>query len=173
MRVCVTMLSVLILAGGAWAAEDSLIVPGKSVGRITKATTVEELRQLFGKKNVTMEELPLGEGETANGAVVYGTNPRQKLQVAWNDADATRCVQWVRVSGKASDWHTSEGITLGTSLTELEKLNEHPFKLYGFAWDYGGTVAGWQGGKLERALKARGNASFLEERRKKSGKTCV
>jgi hypothetical protein len=34
------------------------------------------------------------------------------------------------------------------SLGEVEIANGGPFTLYGFAWDYGGTVSDWQGGAL-------------------------
>jgi hypothetical protein len=41
------------------------------------------------------------------------------------------------------------GVSLGTSLSELESLNGRPFKLFGFSWDYAGTVSGWDGGRLD------------------------
>jgi hypothetical protein len=43
-------------------------------------------------------------------------------------------------SGGACEWKAAHGITLGTSLVQLERLNRHPFTLAGFGWDYGGRV---------------------------------
>ena len=42
-------------------------------------------------------------------------------------------------SSNPTRWHTSEGITLGISLRELEKILG-PLTFSGFGWDYGGTV---------------------------------
>jgi hypothetical protein len=37
-------------------------------------------------------------------------------------------------------WQTAEGISLGSTLREIEHLNGFPFKLTGFAFDYAGTI---------------------------------
>jgi hypothetical protein len=42
-----------------------------------------------------------------------------------------------------------EKIGLGITLKDLERLNGRPFELLGFAWDYAGTVASWNGGRLD------------------------
>jgi hypothetical protein len=44
------------------------------------------------------------------------------------------------------------GISLGTTLQELERLNGRPFKLAGFGWDYSGVVIDWAGGSLDSSL---------------------
>jgi hypothetical protein len=49
----------------------------------------------------------------------------------------------------ASPWTVAPGVSLGTRLSALERLNGRPFRLFGFAWDYGGTVADWEGGRLD------------------------
>lgn len=45
-------------------------------------------------------------------------------------------------------WRTAKGISLGTTLKELESLNESPFVLGGFAWDGHGVTFDCNGGKL-------------------------
>jgi hypothetical protein len=45
---------------------------------------------------------------------------------------------------------------LGTSLKELETLNQKPFKLFGFDWDYAGTVSSWEDGSLSKDLAEHG-----------------
>ena len=46
----------------------------------------------------------------------------------------------------------SQGISLGTSLQELEHLNGRPFTLAGFGWDYAGVITDWNGGALDSVL---------------------
>ena len=51
-----------------------------------------------------------------------------------------------------SRWETTDGISLRTSLKELEQLNGKPFRLFGFDVDYEGTVRSWEGGNLAKEL---------------------
>src|ERR1035438_8018997 len=53
-------------------------------------------------------------------------------------------------------WHTSDGITFGTTLQRLEQLNGRPFVLAGFGWDYSGTVLNWNSGGLNNKLQSKG-----------------
>jgi hypothetical protein len=55
----------------------------------------------------------------------------------------------IRNQAKASRWNLS-GITIGSSLAEVQKVNGKPFLVSGFDWDYGGFVADWKGGALSR-----------------------
>ena len=47
-----------------------------------------------------------------------------------------------------SRWRTGDGISLGMSLAELERLNDGLLTITGFGWDYSGTVTNAAGGKL-------------------------
>lgn len=49
-------------------------------------------------------------------------------------------------------WKTPQGVSIGTTLKELEKLNGGPFKLAGFAWDYEGAIISWEEGKMSRVF---------------------
>jgi hypothetical protein len=49
-------------------------------------------------------------------------------------------------------WRTTYGITQGTTLLELERINRKPFRLAGFDFDYSGTVLSWESGLLEGVL---------------------
>jgi len=56
------------------------------------------------------------------------------------------------INGEESVWKTVHDISLGTTLTQLEHLNEKPFMLHGFAWDGSGGLTSWQKGSLEKEL---------------------
>jgi len=56
--------------------------------------------------------------------------------VVWSDNTRTKPLE---VRNLRTVWKTREGIGVGTSWSELrQKLGN--FKLYGLAWDYGGTI---------------------------------
>jgi hypothetical protein len=114
------------------------------------------LRTLFGPDNVTSIDVDIGEGFSEPGASVYPDDPTQRLEILWRD-DTRTAVREVRLSGESTRWHTAEGISLGTTLKELEALNGFPFRLSGFAWDYGGTVVDCGRGRL-RALGCNGDS---------------
>lgn len=114
---------------------DTLIIPGERVGPVTHRTTRQDLAQRFGAIHLKDVDVHIGEGFTEPGTRVdLGTD--YSLSVVWTDLSRTR-VKEIRNLGSA--WQTPQGIGVGTSLAQLQqKLG--PFKLYGFAWDYGGTV---------------------------------
>ena len=45
-----------------------------------------------------------------------------------------------------------ERLAIGSALAAVEAANGKPFSILGFDWDYSGTAADWQGGKLEKAF---------------------
>jgi len=129
-----------------------LIVPGKGFGAITAESSEAQLVKHFGRDNVRSEDIDMGEGETEPGTVVFPDDPVRRVEVLWKDAKEKRFPWRIQIYGQKSLWHTREGVSLGTTLRELERINGKPFKLAGFAWDYSGTVYSWEGGALENAL---------------------
>lgn len=134
----------------ALGKENTLIVPGKSFGPITAKTTRADLVKTFGAANVKDTQVHLGEGEMTPGVAVYPKDPKRRLEITWVKS---KRVGDIRISGQSSVWRTAEGITLGTTLAQLQKLNGAPFKFSGFGWDYGGMILSWERGKLEKSLK--------------------
>lgn len=119
--------------------QDWLVVPGKRVGAVTAQTSDASLEALFGPDNVQRIDVYLGEGFTAPGTAIYPNDPMRRLEVVWSDGARTKPKE-VRLTGDSSVWQTAEGISLGSTLREIERLNGFPFKLAGFAFDYAGTI---------------------------------
>lgn len=119
-------------------------------GRLGPATSHRDLTRMFGDRVVdTM--IHMGEAQFAPGTVVHPDDPVRRIEVVW--FDSARARPWrIQVAGDSTVWSIDPGVTLGTSLSELERLNARPFSLTGFGWDYGGTVMGWDQGRLEQAL---------------------
>jgi hypothetical protein len=131
---------------------DSRFVLPDFGSAISSRTDWEALRRRFGAANVTDGEVPLGEGETEPGTILFGKDRRKRVEILWKYPKNTPA--HAQVYGEKSEWRTVRGITLGTTLKRLEELNGGPFKLAGFEWDYSGTVTSWEGGKLERDLES-------------------
>jgi len=142
--------------------ENSLIVPGSSVGKITANTTLADLRDWYGKANVQAGQVPTNEGGTLPGAILFPHDPHKTIKVYWKMLKGqTPTVQSVLIEAPNTSWHTEEGIRVGTSLQQLEKLNGQAFTLSGFDWDYGGMVLSWgDRGKLRDQFQKNGGLSL-------------
>ena len=140
------------------SSDDSwLIVPGKKVGPITPKTSEADLIQVYGKANVQSKDIEVGEGFTEPGTVIYPDDPSKTIQIIWKDQNRRQFPDSIRISSeKKSLWRTTQGISIGTTLKELEKINGKPFSLAGYGWDYGGTVLSWEKGRLENEFERNG-----------------
>jgi hypothetical protein len=147
--VLVSALGLTTRDAAAQSAKDRIIVPGKRAGAITHRTSKARLIRIYGRANVRDYAFPLGEGETAPGAIVYkGT--RDEIQIRWKVRNRT--VGSVQVFHRASTWRTRRGIRLGTSIQRVQALNGRVFQIYGLGWDYSGRLASWNGGRLPKSL---------------------
>ena len=83
--------------------------------------------------------IPLLPGSTAilPSTEVYDNQPGRHLTVIWTDRKREQ-IQSIIVAAPHSVWHTSEGLTVGTSLRELEQINGRPFQFCGFGPAQGG-----------------------------------
>ena len=127
------------------------IIPGKRVGPVTSLSSQSTLEALFGRKNVTMAKLPAAEGETIDGARV-AVSPGRELEVIWEDMAVGKRISMVRLIGKG--WTLDNGLRLGLTIADVEKINGKPFKISGFDWDYGGW-ANFSEGTLATGVSVR------------------
>jgi hypothetical protein len=125
------------------------IVPGERVGRITRDTSEEQIIQIFGADNVRRDNIYLGEGETSPGTVIFPNDLTKKLEILWKDAAERKNPAEARIKGRSSQWKTQTGLSLGSTLRQIEKLNGKPFILAGFAWDYQGTIIDCNQGRFK------------------------
>ncbi|MBW7968905.1 hypothetical protein [Bradyrhizobium sp. BR 10289] len=114
--------------------------------------TERSLKQRYGKEAV-MQNLPGAEGETYKGLVLFPKAADRRLEIAFTDDKARRASGLtLRDTARTSRWSVA-GITIGSSLAEVQKANGKPFLVNGFEWDYGGYVTNWKGGALSRPLQ--------------------
>ncbi|MGG6239265.1 hypothetical protein ACQ4N7_11570 [Nodosilinea sp. AN01ver1] len=131
------------VAEPAQPAADTLVIPGQRVGPVTADTSRADLAAYYGEAALEDAPIAMGEGTTAAGTVVTPGSDQQ-FSVVWQDASQTR-PQLIKDFGPA--WQTPEGLGVGIPYSEVEAILGD-FALYGFAWDYGGTVM-LEGSQLE------------------------
>jgi len=109
-----------------------------------------ELKNAFGdniKRSIAYSE---DMGEYHNTLLFPGTT--NEVEFVWlDDSISFSGLAYIDISidifGQETGWKTKEGITLGTKLKELEKLNQKPFTFYGFESDFSG-MTDWDEGHL-------------------------
>ncbi|HYF40070.1 MAG TPA: hypothetical protein VD930_10295 [Gemmatimonadales bacterium] len=120
-------------------------------GPIHPETSEADLQRTFGD-SVVRVRVELGEGETTPGTVLFPGDSIRRAEIIWRDTLHFRRPERAVLRGTRSVWQAAHGISLGTTLRQLEQLNGKPFTLAGFGWDYAGVITDWQGGALDSAL---------------------
>lgn len=110
-----------------------------------------ELAQKFGRSNITKEDISLGEGFYESGTVLFADLPNSRIEILWKNQIQHQAPREIRVSGNKSSWITDTGISLGTTLIQVEAVNRYPFRLAGFGWDHSGNVISWGNGDLGKS----------------------
>ena len=147
-----TTLLLLFVVSQAAAAEASRVFGCD--GPFTPTLTEQRLVEIYGAANVRAGEVYVGEGFSEPGATVFPDSPLDRIEVVWSDGEKRAKPRFVRVKSTGSRWKTADLITIGSDLKSIERINERPFRLFGFGWDYSGSVSSWAGGRLEKGDSA-------------------
>lgn len=133
-----------LLAGFAFC-QEGLIRPGDGIGPVRRFMIREDI-----DKAVPVEAI--FDGFTADwpSTTLWDNNPEKRITIFWGPQGS---IFKMLVGGRPPTiWKTKEGITLGTTLKELEQLNGKPFVLYSFTGKRWGQVQSWGEGKLKQSL---------------------
>jgi hypothetical protein len=142
----IAAVALLVALAPAWAA-DWTIVPGKRAGPIDAGASEAKLVELFGRANVANEPFEVEPGVAMPATIVFASDPARRAIVLWRD-ETRSAPESVLIRGERSVWRTDKGITLGTPLATLRRINGKPLTLIGFGSDVGGTVLDNGGGAL-------------------------
>lgn len=105
------------------------------------------LAMTFDYKNVTFADVDANGGTKVKASIVFPNDPKRRLEVWWSNPAERSGTYLIDIKGK-STWGAPEGMRLGLSLMQMEKLNKKPFKLKGFDKNGVATVSDWDGGAL-------------------------
>jgi hypothetical protein len=177
-RITCSFFIALLLSTAAHAVEedtgplpdDTLIVPGVRAGIVNKLSTEEKLISQVKPEEYHRSQVGVGEGQCRYGSVLYPGTGRE-LYIVWeSNKDEFQCLGTTVSAEEAEaalakagelknpeylviespEWFTAEGVKIGATLAELEKINGKPFTFSGFGWDYGGRVTSWEKGVIDK-----------------------
>jgi hypothetical protein len=116
-------------------------------GTFAKDSNHLKLTTAFNSKNVTFTDVEATDGSKVPASVLFPNDPKRRLEVWWSDRATRSDIHLIVISGH-STWTAADGMRLGQTLEQVEKLNHKPFKLKGFDKDRIATVSDWDGGAL-------------------------
>ncbi len=137
--VLLTVLTAVVLAQG------ELIEPGQGIGPVRRSMMRPDLDRV-----APPEALFDGNTDHWPSTTLWAMDPDRRITIFWGPQGS---ILRLLVGGRPPTvYKTREGITLGTSARELEKLNGEPFVMSTFSGKRWGEVLDWQGGALQKAL---------------------
>ena len=143
----------LLLIASPALAENAPVSEGSITcsSPVSPDNSAKSLMLRYGQEAV-IEDLPGAEGETHKGLVLFPKAMDRRVEVWFIDDSLNRVAGLtLRDPVKISRWSVA-GITIGSSLAEVQKANGKPFLILGFDWDYAGLIADWKGGVFAQAL---------------------
>lgn len=131
---------------------DSFLVTDSSWGMITAQTDIAKLKAVYGESNLL--DIRECDAECMDSIDVTKLFPGTKNEVTiyWDDTAYHQIIREINCFGDNPDWHSAEGIKMGSGLRDLLAINGKKISFYGFGWDYSGGVVGYNGGKLENSF---------------------
>lgn len=125
----------LVLALGPAAAQDAQDDQLQCAGVFGPDSTEALVRQTFGDANVVTGIVPGPEGTEMLATTVFGDDPARRMAFGWFDEENLSRLNYVDL---APDQIGPGGVRIGMSVADVEALNQEPFAVGGFWWDYGG-----------------------------------
>lgn len=106
------------------------------------------LVETYGRDNVVTGQVDGPEGSTYLASTVYPDDPARRMEFAWFDEQALTQPSSIELAPSQSG---PGGVRLGMTAAEVQAINQEPFTIGGFWWDYGG-YAGFETGRLAGPL---------------------
>jgi hypothetical protein len=146
--------AVLLVASPAFAQDAAL-----QEGTITCSSPVspndsaKSLMLRYGGEAVIQEGLYTGvEDITYTGLVLFPHASDWRIEVSFTDETMDRVAGLtLHDTAKTNHWNVT-GVTIGSSLADVQKINGKPFLISEANTDFDGFVASWKGGILGRPL---------------------
>ncbi len=114
-------------------------------GPFSKDSSMLKLAMVFDSRNVTFTEVDVN-GTKVGASILFSKDPKRRLEIWWSNP--SRSDTYLILINGQSTWSAPDGMKLGLTLADVQKLNKKPFKIKGFDKDNIATVDDWDGGAL-------------------------
>jgi hypothetical protein len=136
-----------LLAGPLYALQPLATLAVACSGTFAKDSSHLELVTAFKSTNITFTDTEAADGTKVPASILFPNDSKRRLEVWWSDRTHRSDIYLIVIGGQ-STWAAPDGLRLGQTLEQVEKINQKPFKLKGFDKDRIATVSDWDGGAL-------------------------
>jgi hypothetical protein len=136
-----------LLAGPLYALQPLAPLVLACSGTFAKDSNHLELVTAYKSKNITFTDVEAADGTKVPASILFPNDPKRRLEVWWSDRNHRSDIHLIVIGGQ-STWTAPDGLRLGQTLEQVEKINQKPFKLKGFDKDHIATVSDWDGGTV-------------------------
>jgi hypothetical protein len=123
-------------------ASNFTVMPKQQVGNVISSMSEADLKRVYGEKNVA--RVNRGDVKT----VIY-PNTDNELEISWKKGQDYKKLEVAII--RKGDWKTAEGIQIGSTVEDLERINGKKIDLY--TLEDGIAIVRWQGGSVNKNLK--------------------
>lgn len=145
----------LLLVASPALAQNAQLAEGPITcsSPVSPNDSAKSLMLRYGDEAVIQDGLYAGvEDITYKGVVLLPRVPEWRIEVSFTDETMNRVAGLTLPNtAKTSHWNVA-GVTIGSSLADVQKINDKPFLINEANTDFDGFVASWKGGILGRAL---------------------
>lgn len=97
-----------------------------------------QLEKIFGMENLSISEEWFEEGTVKKSQSKIYPNTKNEISITWKENE--KDIESISFSSIDSKWKLKNGLFVGMSLEDLEKINDKSISFYGFGWDQGGLI---------------------------------
>lgn len=126
---------------------DVTVVAGKKFGVLHNKISFADLQKIFGEKQVKTYRDTVS-GTPYATSVLFEGQPNE-LQIAWHNEELLQYPNIVFFKHPKAVWQADNGIKIGATLEEIEKINEAPVEVVGFGSRYEAGLVKYKEGKLK------------------------
>lgn len=143
-----------IYGGGISFLEENqnpnLILPGHSIGEISKTDSEKSLIEKLGTENVVRTDFDHGMETHTLGTTIFPGTERE-LKLWWKENNYVNLLA-AEIDHPKSPYHTSQGMRMGLGIDSVQIMNREIFSIHGFDWQYSGKLYSWEEGVLNDQL---------------------
>ena len=146
MNKFVVLFGLLCITNVALALDKWLIIQSESIGKVKAGWTANDVKVNFQQDEYRFQEIDIGEGMTEPGLIIF-PNTANELKI--NIQGKNKSLVNARSCNMKGQWATPEGLKVGSTMEQVEHVNEGPITILGWGWDYGGQMFSNNKGKYK------------------------
>lgn len=109
--------------------------------------TIDSLLSIYGSVNVKIKDAFDEEGTNIGSEYLIYSGTKDEVTIRFGDDEKSNNITF---NTKESAWKLPTGLCVGMPLKEVIAINGRDFSIYGFEWDYSGTLIDWNNGNLQK-----------------------